>query len=168
MPSVQAQTVPYLADQESLVITFETGSFIDSSIFLDKKGMYELEMQGGNRFRLGSMTFEIPTLENADTFVTALEAKGLLKSDFAVQSEALGTLRAQADRTLQRHFRHVTGMTPNQYKQIIRALRAAEMLKAGTPAIVVAYDLGFTDQFHMSKSLKQILGQTPSEISKHT
>jgi AraC-like DNA-binding protein len=93
-----------------------------------------------------------------------LHQKGLLKSDAVVESLAQGRARAQADRTLQRHFRHITGMTPSRYKQIVRALRAAEMLRAGRPAIEVAYELGYADQFHLSKSVKQVMGQTPSEI----
>jgi len=163
-PSLQASHIPYSPDQESLVITFETGSYIDTGSLLDKKGMHELRLASDNQFWFGSQLLQIPTFENADVFTDTLLRRGLLKNDVVVEAAAQGKSRAQTDRTLQRHFKHVTGMTPKRYQQIMRALRAAEMLRSGIPAIAVAFELGYSDQFHLSKSVKHVLGKTPSEI----
>jgi len=44
------------------------------------------------------------------------------------------------------------------------AWKAASLLQMGQPALDVAFALGYTDQSHMIKSLKQILGQTPTQL----
>ena len=163
-PAQTALAAPYSAGQEALVISFEPGSFIDTGALLDKKTMHQLPVIDNRAFWLGSNALKIPRFENADEFAQALVRRGILKSDEVIRSLVKGEHRAQADRTLQRHFKHITGMTPGSYKQIMRALRAAEMLRAGVPALRVAHDLGYSDQFHLSKSLKKIIGQTPSEI----
>ncbi len=121
---------------------------------------------GGKKFLLGSQAFEIPTFDNAEGLVEKLQRARILARDEVVESIAGGRSRAQSERTAQRHFRRITGMTPNYYSQIQRALNALALLRRGEQAITVAQELGFHDQFHMSKSLKIILGQTPSQISK--
>jgi AraC-like DNA-binding protein len=164
-PLMKATSVSYEAGDESLVISFKPGAFITAgSGKLDTKGMYALPMMGTHAFMLGSSLVELPTFENAEAFAEVLAKRQLLARDAVVQSIATGEGRAQSERTVQRHFRHITGMTPNYYQQIQRALQAAELLRQGESALVVAHDLGYYDQSHLSRSLKAILGQSPSEI----
>lgn len=165
-PMLQAALVPYVADEESLVITFTTSAYMTPHRFL-KKGVHTLPIIANRAMRIGSDTIEIPTFDNTEAFINQLSRRHLLTQDNVVRDTInRDTVPAWSDRTTQRHFRQITGMTLSYYKQIKRAEEAYTRLSQGEPAINVAYDLTYSDQFHMSKSLKKILGQTPTEIAQ--
>ena len=71
-----------------------------------------------------------------------------------------------SERTVQRHFRYVLGVTPKALRQMLRAQRAVELLRGGLPIIDVAQNLGFADQAHLTRSLKALTGQTPGAIAR--
>jgi AraC-like DNA-binding protein len=47
---------------------------------------------------------------------------------------------------------------------IRRAQEAVRRLKRGEPPAAVAADLGYSDQPHMIKSIKTIMGRLPSDL----
>ena len=67
-------------------------------------------------------------------------------------------------RTLQRHFLDTTGITKNKSEQIVKARNAFMLLQEGKQIADVAYQLGYADQAHLTRSLKLLAGQTPGEI----
>lgn len=113
---------------------------------------------------VGSDVLEIPTFENAEGFVEKLVQNGLLHADQLVARLVEGNPMAASERTTQRRFLQATGLTYKYFTQIERAWKAASLLQMGQPALDVAFALGYTDQPHMIKSLKQILGQTPTQL----
>jgi AraC-like DNA-binding protein len=62
---------------------------------------------------------------------------------------------------LLRLFRRVTGFTPHAYFTQVRVARAKRMLLAGQSITDVALATGFTDQSHLTRRFKQIVGVTP-------
>jgi AraC-like DNA-binding protein len=73
-------------------------------------------------------------------------------------------LQALSTRSVERRVARATGLTRGTIRQIRRADRAIEMLSRGLPAPEVAQRAGYTDQPHLTRSLRRFVGQTPSEI----
>jgi methylphosphotriester-DNA--protein-cysteine methyltransferase len=55
-------------------------------------------------------------------------------------------------------------MTFNYHQQIQRAHHAVKLLISGMSAASAALEAGYTDQPHMVKSLRSIMGRTPTQI----
>ncbi|CAN5697958.1 AraC family transcriptional regulator [soil metagenome] len=64
-----------------------------------------------------------------------------------------------------RMFRDTVGLTPHAYLTQVRIEFATSLLRAGTPLVDVANQVGFTDQSHFTKRFKGILGVTPGQYS---
>jgi AraC-like DNA-binding protein len=66
------------------------------------------------------------------------------------------------ERTLTRHFKKATGLTPIEYYQHLCIGRACELLKNSDKTISeVAFETGFSDSNYFSRQFKKIIGQTP-------
>jgi AraC-like DNA-binding protein len=115
-------------------------------------------------FHLDGDKLEIPTFENADGLISRLARAGLLRRDEVVARVVDGVPWAISPRSLQRHFQQSMGITAKQYAQIVRAGRAVSLLTGGRAAVDVANELGFSDQAHLTRSLKTFMGRTPGAI----
>ena len=124
-----------------------------------------LERFGPDRFLLGTEAFEIPRLDNVEDFVRRLDAHEAVQRNGLVASIVAGHPDAATERTMQRHFLRTTGLTIKAYSQIERAQRAVALLEAGEPAAAVAFALGYSDQPHLIRSLRAIMGRTPRQIA---
>jgi AraC-like DNA-binding protein len=65
---------------------------------------------------------------------------------------------------LVRVFHRAVGLPPHAYLNQMRLKRAKELLLLGLPIVSVAYEVGFTDQSHLTRRFKQIYGVTPGHI----
>jgi len=89
--------------------------------------------------------------------------------DDIVERVAEGSPRAITQRSLQRRFQKVMGITPKCLAQVDRAHRAVNLLRTGRAVAAVAdvaFALGFADQAHLTRSLKQWIGKTPGAIAR--
>ncbi|WP_165781255.1 AraC family transcriptional regulator [Streptosporangium minutum] len=68
--------------------------------------------------------------------------------------------------TLIRAFKAVTGLPPHAYLNTLRVRRARGLLDSGTPAAQVATDVGFTDQAHLTRHFKRIVGVPPGAYQR--
>lgn len=66
---------------------------------------------------------------------------------------------------LLRVFRQELGLPPHSYLVQVRVMRAKELLAAGVPIAQVAYDTGFTDQSHLNRHFKRLVGATPGQYA---
>lgn len=151
------------AGREFLVIKFALGvympyitpdRFVDSDLYLPNAS--------DNRFWLDGDSHQFPDYDNVETFVDWLVRDGVVVVDPLVTSP-----HQQADvssRTIRRHYRNATGITPKVVEQIERSKSAVALLQNGTPLLDVAYAMGYSDQAHMTRSIKRFFGKTPSEI----
>ena len=123
------------------------------------------EVEGDRAFWIEGERLEIPTFDNVEHLVAALARKGLLERDPVVSRALQGASQRLDERSIQRHFAAVTGLGLQAFQQIARAHEAAHLLRRGDAASQVAAELGFSDQAHLTHSLKRVLGNTPRQIA---
>jgi AraC-like DNA-binding protein len=64
--------------------------------------------------------------------------------------------------TISRGFQQVFGVSPETFRARVRTRRALRSIRATkTPLASIAAELGFSDQAHMTRSVKQLTGRTP-------
>jgi len=66
---------------------------------------------------------------------------------------------------LLRVFQRQLGLPPHTYLIQVRVARAKEMLANGLPISQVAFDTGFTDQSHLNRHFKRLVGVTPGQYA---
>jgi hypothetical protein len=164
-PMTQMARIPHREGDTCLGIRFKLGTFMPhlSADKLLNQGM-TLPEAGGKAFWLHSSAWERPTYENVDIFVAWLVRHDLLARDPLVDAMLQGQPNDASLRSVQRHFARTTGLTPTYVRYIERAQQAVALLEKGIPILDVVYDLDFTDQSHLTKSLKRLIGQTPAQI----
>jgi AraC-like DNA-binding protein len=138
--------VPYLSP----------GSLIDGSIVLP--GI------SGRSFSLHHSAWQFPNYENADTFVDRLVRAGILVHDPVVSAIYLGQDQSLSLRTIQYRFLRSTGLSQRTIRQIERARYAAALLRQGVSILDTVSEAGYSDQPHLTRSLKHFIGHTPAEI----
>lgn len=69
-------------------------------------------------------------------------------------------------RTLQRRFVRATGLSHRAIAGIERAHAATFMLRGGASIARTAHALGFSDQPHLTRALKRLIGLTPAQITR--
>lgn len=68
-------------------------------------------------------------------------------------------------RTLQRHAIKMTGRTPDFWRRLARARKAAQCILSGTPLHETAHACHYSDQAHMTRELKCWFAMTPGELA---
>lgn len=107
---------------------------------------------------------ELPTFENADTFVSRLIRDGSLSREPTIADVIGGRIPDVSSRTLQRRFVHAAGISQGTMLQIERARHALELLERGTPILDVVALTGYSDQPHLTRAVRLYTGQTPAQI----
>jgi AraC-like DNA-binding protein len=153
-------------DAEFFGILFKFGTFMPN---LSAKSLVDTDVDlpeaGGRSFWLDSAAWEIPTFDNADTFVNRLVRNGLLVREPIVEAALQGQLTDDLSlRTAQRRYLQATGLTQTATRQVERARLATYMLKQGVSILDTVYEAGYFDQPHLTRSLKHFIGQTPAQL----
>jgi len=167
-PETKASPAPVPEGHVEYVgIIFKRGVFMPH---LPKKDLVDdalhLPESSRNSFWFQSGSWQFPNFENADTFVNKLVREHLLMQDQVVEDVLRGQTKDLSLRSIQRRFLYVTGLTHKAIQQIERARHAMTLLRSGVPIPETAYQTGYFDQPHLTKSLKLFVGQTPAEILK--
>ena len=115
-------------------------------------------------FRLNGSAWELPTLENADTFVDRLTRQELLVRDPLIDDVLRGHAPDLSPRTLRHRFLRATGLSHGHIVQFNRARAAERLLLQGVPILDTVFEAGYFDQPHLTRSLKQFIGRTPGQI----
>jgi AraC-like DNA-binding protein len=164
-PETLATRVDIPKDAEFVGIQFELGAFLpDYSVGRLVDQAESLPVESDRRFWLNDTTFEIPTFENADVFVDRLSRSGALVRDVVVERTLQRRPVSLTDRSIQRRFIRSTGLTYGAVRQMERAERAASLLLNRVSILDVVESLGFSDQAHLTRSLRRYLGTTPGRI----
>lgn len=71
-----------------------------------------------------------------------------------------------APETVSRGFRLAYGVSPKRFRATNRARLALQRLMAGAAPCDVAYDLDFSDQAHLCRSIRDLTGRTPGDWFK--
>ena len=164
-PETRAMPAPVPGDAEFFGINFKLGAYmpvLPSRYLVDQ----ELNLPGApsRSFWLNGSAWQIPTYENADSFVSRLARQGLLVSEPVVEATLQGRLKEASLRSVQRYFLRSTGLTHNVVRQIERARHAMALLQRGVSILDTVYLAGYFDQPHMTRGMKHLIGQTPAQI----
>jgi hypothetical protein len=150
---------------EILWIRFRVGTFMPH---LPLKGCVDVETllptAASHSFWLKSGAWQLPDYENVETFIAHLVHDEVLVCDPVVTAVLQDQPHNLSPRTIRHRFLQATGMTRNQIYQIERAQRAALLLKEGVSILDTTYELGYFDQPHLTRSLKQWVGFTPAQL----
>jgi AraC-like DNA-binding protein len=92
----------------------------------------------------------------------------VLSFDSFVEDALHGQTVYLSQRSMQRRFLHVTGLTYKTIQQIERARQASSFLQGGMPIAEAADQAGYFDQAHLTNALRRFYGQTPAQITRHT
>lgn len=159
--------VDHRAGDEMLVVAFRP------EVYMPRLPGHKTFQQGvarpvehDRRFWIDSERLEIPSFDNVEHLVAAMARKGLLERDPVVARALQGAGQRLDERSIQRHFAAVTGLSFKGFRQIARAREAARLLRTGRSPSQVAAELAFADQSHMTHSLKRFLGQTPAQVAR--
>ncbi|WP_242683671.1 AraC family transcriptional regulator [Paenalcaligenes suwonensis] len=82
--------------------------------------------------------------------------------DSTTTAEQWAEKLAMSTKTFHRHFRHHTGITFGQWRQLARLLLSLESLAKGTPIVQVALEHGYNSQSAYTAMFKRHFGITPS------
>ena len=155
-------------DGEWLAIRFRLGTFLpglSTETLIDGHDL-QLLVRFGNSFWLSGRFWEIPTYGNAEDLVARLAAAGIIARSHATDAATEGDVDWMSRRSVQRHFRRATGMTFSAYQQIQRARHATALIMDGRTIIDATFDAGYSDQAHLTRSIKQLIGMTPARLAR--
>lgn len=169
-PETVASTALCPEDTEFFGISFKLGVFLahlPPALLVNRHAA--LRSATSDSFWLGDTAWRIPHVEEADLFVERLTRQRQLRFEPVVEHllREGPRLGGTTMRTLQRRFQMATGLSQRDVRQIERARRAASLLEAGSSIPDVIHDLGFSDQPHLTKTLKQLIGETPALMAKN-
>lgn len=164
-PETLASPAPVPEDADFLGIIFKMGTFIPHLPATDLvNGGLHLAQSSNRTFQLQGSSWEFPTFENVDTFVARLIRQGLIAHEPIVEAALNGQLKNISERSVQRRFIRATGISHTAIYQIQRARQARTLLQQGATILDTVEQLGYYDQPHMTRILKQLIGQTPAQI----
>lgn len=163
-PTTKVNTYNYYKNQWALGIQFKEGTYL--------LGMPAREVINANRsvaaeqgtISLKGHVFTVPTYENAEQFVQQLCNFKLLARDVVIEQTLQKKDTTTPVRSIQRHFIATTGIPLSRHQQIMRAQKAAQLLRIGMAITAVVHECGYYDQAHLNRSIKQFLGTTPQRL----
>jgi hypothetical protein len=167
-PETRATTAHGPANAAFFGITFKLGVYMPAlppTYLLDRHASLSTV---GSTFWLNDQALPIPDTNDTDLFIERLVRLGLLRSEPTVEPLMKNQLfeRLTTVRTLQRRFVQATGLSHRAVQSIERARQAVVLLEAGMAIPDVIHDLGYTDQPHLTKMLRHLVGRTPARIAE--
>lgn len=164
-PETKASPAPIPEDADFFGIVFKLGSYmpkLPSGGLVN--GAIDLPEATRSKFWFNGSAWEFPKYENADIFVDRLVREGLLVTDPVVETALKEQPQDVSIRTVRRRFLAATGLTHGAIQQIERAKLALNLLQRGVSILDTVEQAGYSDQPHLTKSLKHFVGQTPAQI----
>lgn len=166
-PWTSSGVISYGAGAELLWIKFKLGTYMPH---LPVQGYRDVETSLPNAasrsFWLKGSTWQFPSYENVETFINRLAREEVLARDPIVDAVLQGDRQDDlSPRTVRHRFLQATGVTQGLIRQMERAQRAATLLERGASILDTVFETGYFDQSHLTRSLKQLIGFTPTQIS---
>ena len=166
-PLTTAGVVSYTEGAEILWIKFSLGAFMPHLPPRDFRDM-ETPLPGAasKSFWLKGSAWQFPDYNNVETFIDRL-----VRNDVLVRDPVVGTaLQARSQeipaRTVRHRFLRATGLTQTHIHQFERAQQAVTLLQQGVSILDTVYEVGYFDQPHLTRSLKQFIGHTPAQLAR--
>lgn len=165
-PETRATPAPIPNDAEFFGIVFKLGTFMPHLPTIQRVNAdINLPELTNQSFWLLGAAWQFPTYDNADTFISRMVREGLLVYEPLVEATLHNQLKDISLRSVQRRFLRATGLTHSAVRQIDRARHAVSLLQQGTSILDTVEQAGYSDQPHLTRSLRQFFGQTPVQIA---
>jgi len=146
-------------------IVFKYGAFMPHFPVSDLvDGDVDLPDASSKSFWLNGSAWPFPNYENADTFVDRLVRESLLDCDPIIETVLRGEPQELSPRSIQRRVLQATGLTQSSIRQIERARHATMLLQQGISILDTVERAGYSDQAHLTRALKYLIGKTPAQI----
>lgn len=154
-----------LVGGEFFGIIFKHGAFMPHFPVRDLvDGDLDLPDASSKSFWLNGAAWQFPNYENADTFVDRLARESLLDCDPIIEPVLRGEPQELSPRSIQRRVLQATGLTQSSIHQIERARYATLLLQQGVSILDTVERAGYSDQAHLTRVLKHLIGKTPAQI----
>lgn len=114
--------------------------------------------------RYAEKTFKIKAIGNEKAAVKLAKKYILENYSQHIQLNELSKICGLSPFYLLRCFCKEIGMPPHQFLINVRIERAKDFILAGKPFAWVAYETGFSDQSHLTRTFRSIVGVTPGKI----
>ena len=165
-PETKATLVPVrLVGGEFFGILFRYGAFMPRfpvNDLVDRD--LDLPEASSKSFWLNGSAWQFPNYENADTFVERLVREDLLICDPIIEPVLRGEPQQLSPRSIQRRFVQATGLSQRAIWKIDRARYATILLQQGVSILDTVEQAGYSDQAHLTRALKYLIGKTPTQI----
>jgi AraC-like DNA-binding protein len=165
-PETRATPAYNPAEAEFIGIQFKPGAFMPDmppGALMDRHDL-NLPSATSRSFWLHGSAWEYPDFENAELFVDRLAREGLLVHDQVVEDALTARLGERSLRTVQRRFLQSAGVPRGTLEQIQRARKAVAILKQGVSILDTVAQAGYSDQPHLTRSLRRFVGLTPAQV----
>jgi hypothetical protein len=164
-PWTSAGVVSWAEGAEILWIKFKLATFmphLPPRDFLDVETV--LPGAASQSFWLNGSAWQFPDYDNVETFIDRLVHDDVLVRDPVVNTVLQDQPQEMASRTVRHRFLRTTGLTQSHIRQMKRAEQATVLLQQGVSILDTVYEIGYFDQPHMTRALKQFIGHTPGQI----
>lgn len=166
-PSLAPRTFTTCAGEVSWGVEFAASVFLRRVPKLSMMGELRSLPVDAGWFEIGGVRFPIPTYDDLDRLVVSMRQQGILSQDATIARVLSGQDPGYSARHLRRIAAEVTGLRPKQLQQLRRAREAYRLMTAGHRLADAALAAGFSDQAHMTRSLRLLSGQSPARILTH-
>jgi AraC-like DNA-binding protein len=169
-PVLRASVMECPPNGEWLAIRFRIGTYLPRLLpcELAQHDNVELPTLPDGRFWLSGLSWEMPTWDNAEDFVTRLANAGVIARSHAADAAVAGDAQWMSKRSVERHVARSTGMALGTLQQILRVRRAVGMLVDGHSILDATFEAGYYDQAHLTRSMKHLIGITPAELVRQS
>lgn len=150
---------------EVVWVKFKPGTFMPKLPFNQLINKETTLPQATSRsFWLNGSAWQVPDADDVETFVGKLVRDGAIAHDPIVNAVLQRQPQNLSPRTLRHRFLQATGLSQNDIRQIRRAQHTEALLRQGVSIADAVYQAGYFDQPHLTRSLKQWVGHTPTQI----
>jgi AraC-like DNA-binding protein len=163
-PSLTQRELEVRAGDDNWGVEFRAHVFLRRVPKLDVLGEIRPLPTDGRFFELAGVRFPVPTYEGMESLVEAMTTHGVLTGPPELARALAGEDPGYSERQLQRRFSSEVGLGRKQVAQLQRARRAYALLQAGRSLAEAAYEAGYADQAHLTRSFRLIAGRTPGRI----
>lgn len=163
-PSLQPRVLEGHAGEEYWGIEFKTYATLAAMSKGEILNAHVSLPVTGTSFAIGGQRYPVPTYDQLEKFAQQLQEDGVIMADRRIDRALQGDDAGFSERSRQRHIKNVTGLTKKQIEQLRRARHAFYLLQTGSSLPSAAIIAGYTDQSHMTRSLRLLRGETPAKI----
>lgn len=121
-----------------------------------------LPADSSGRFLFEGTLLHFPEFNNVEVLIERMCELGFISGNALGDQDS--TKQEMSPKTYARFIKQNTGLSPYKLHQLQRMSKVFKLLQEGMPPATIASELGFADQAHLHRAVKQFFGHTPKEL----